>query len=203
VVSLEKLDFKKELKPLYSPSAKKVSIVDVPNMTFLMINGEGAPLSQHYADAIQTLYPLAYTLKFMIKKTKNIDYTVLPLEGLWWTDDPTQFNINHKDHWKWTAMIMQPNHITQTDFKTALEQVKKKNLPAIDKVRCELFHEGRAVQILHIGPYSTETTNIQKLHETIKSNGYQSSGKHHEIYLNNPNKTLPEKLKIILRQPIN
>jgi len=168
-----------------------------------MIDGEGAPSSQQYADAIQTLYPLAYTLKFMIKKTKNLNYSVLPLEGLWWTDNPTQFNINHKNHWKWTAMIMQPNSITQTDFKNAFDQVKNKKLPAIDKVRFERFHEGKAAQILHIGPYSTETLNIQKLHEAIKANGYQLSGKHHEIYLNNPNKTIPEKLKTILRQPMN
>jgi hypothetical protein len=199
---LDKIDFKKELKFLYNPSAKEVSIVDVPGMNFLLIEGEGAPSSQQYIDAVQTLYPLAYSLKFMVKKSKGVDYGVLPLEGLWWVQDMTQFSVDRKDKWRWTAMIMQPKYITQTDFKNVVEQGKQKNLPAIDKVQFELFHEGKAAQIMHLGPYSAEATNIQKLHETIKSNGQQLSGKHHEIYLNNPNKTTPEKLKTILRQPM-
>jgi hypothetical protein len=167
-----------------------------------MIYGEGAPHSPQYIDAIQTLYPLAYALKFMIKKDKNVDYGMLPLESLWWIEGMSQFSVDHRDKWQWLAMIMQPNHITQTDFKVALEQVKKKNLPAIDKVRFELFYEGKAAQIMHIGPYLDETANIQRLHQAIKAQGYQISGKHHEIYLNNPNKTPPEKLKTILRYPI-
>ncbi|MDR0373493.1 MAG: GyrI-like domain-containing protein [Nitrososphaerota archaeon] len=199
---MDKIDFKKELKFLYNPSAKEVSIVDVPGMNFLLIEGEGAPSSQQYIDAVQTLYPLAYSLKFMVKKSKGVDYGVLPLEGLWWVQDMTQFSVDRKDKWRWTAMIMQPKYITQTDFKNVVEQGKQKNLPAIDKVQFELFHEGKAAQIMHLGPYSAEATNIQKLHETIKSNGQQLSGKHHEIYLNNPNKTTPEKLKTILRQPM-
>ena len=199
---MDKVDLKKELKELYNPSTKEVSVIDVPDMNFLMIDGQGAPTSQQYMDAVQTLYPLAYTLKFMIKKAKGVDYGVLPLEGLWWMDDMTQFSVERKDEWKWTAMIMQPKYVTETDFKAALEQVKKKNLPAISKVRFELFHEGKAAQILHIGPYSAEAQNIQKIHEAIKASGHKLSGKHHEIYLNDPNKTAPEKLKTVLRQPM-
>lgn len=200
---MEKVDFKKELKNLYNPSAKEVSIVDVPDMNFLMIDGEGSPSSPQYVESIQTLYPVAYTLKFMVKKEKSVDYGVLPLEGLWWMDDMTKLSISaqHKDEWKWTSMIMQPKYVTAADVKAAIEQVrKKKNLPALDKVKFESFHEGKAAQIMHIGPYSAEGPDIQKMHATIQASGHQLSGKHHEIYLNNPAKVAPEKIKTILRQ---
>jgi hypothetical protein len=198
----DKVDVKKELKQLYNPSAKEVSIVDVPDMNFLVIDGEGSPASQAYMDAVQTLFPLAYALKFIVKKAKGIDYGVLPLEGLWWMDDMTQFSVNRKDEWRWTAMIMQPKYVTQTDFETALVQVKKKNLPAIGKVRFECVHEGKAAQIMHIGPFAAEAANIQKIHAAIKNSGHELSGKHHEIYLNNPATTASEKLKTVLRQPM-
>ena len=199
---MDKVDFKKELKQFYNPSAKEVTIIDVPDMNFLMIDGEGAPSSQQYADAVQTIYPVAYAIKFAIKKAKGVDYGVLPLEGLWYMDDMTKFSVDRKDEWKWTSMIMQPKYVTEDDFKAALEQVKKKNLPAIGKVRFECYHEGKAAQIMHIGPYSAEGPNVMKLHEAIKASGHQLSGKHHEIYLGDPRKTAPEKLKTVLRQPM-
>jgi Uncharacterized conserved protein len=199
---MDKVDFKKELKQLYNPSAKEVSLVEVPDMNFLMIDGEGAPASQQYIDAVQTLYPLAYTLKFMVKKGKGVDYTVAPLEGLWWVDDMSKFSAERKDEWKWTAMIMQPKYVTEADVKEAIEQVRKKNLPAIDRVRFECYHEGKAAQIMHIGPYSAEADNIQKIHAAIKAGGHMLSGKHHEIYISNPQKTAPEKLKTVIRQPM-
>jgi len=188
-------------KPL-QPLPKEVSIVDVPDMNFLMIDGEGAPTSPQYMAAIETLFPVAYALKFRVKKAKGIDYSVLPLETLWWVDDMTQFSVDQKDEWKWTAMIMQPKHVTEDDVKAAVEQVEKKNPPARGKVRFECFHEGKAAQIMHIGPYSAEAPKIQKIHAAIKVNGHNLSGKHHEIYLNNPTKMAPEKLKTILRQPM-
>ncbi len=199
---MDKIDFKKELKALYNPSAKEVTIVDVPDMNFLMIDGQGAPSSQEYMDAAQTLYPLAYALKFIVKKGKGVDYGVAPLEGLWWVDDMTKFSAERKDEWKWTAMIMQPQYVAEDDFKAAVEQVRKKNLPALDKVLFECLHEGKAAQIMHIGPYSAEAENIQKLHAAIKASGHELSGKHHEIYISNPQKTVPEKLKTVLRQPM-
>jgi hypothetical protein len=200
---MDKIDLKRELKQLYNPSAKEVSIVDVPDMTFLLIDGEGSPSSPQYVESIQTLYPVAYTLKFMVKKEKSVDYGVLPLEGLWWMNDMTQFSTERKDEWKWTSMIMQPKCVTEADFKAAVEQVrKKKALSALDKVRFECFHEGKAAQIMHIGPYSAEAANIQKIHAAIKVSGHQLSGKHHEIYLGNPATTAPEKLKTVLRQPM-
>ncbi len=200
---MDKVDLKKELKELYNPSAKEVSVVDVPDMNFLMIDGEGAPTSPPYIASIQTLYPIAYALKFMVKKGKGVDYGVLPLEGLWWVDDMTQFSAQRKDTWKWISMIMQPKYVTAADFKEAIEQVrKKKSLPALDKVRFECFHEGKAAQIMHIGPFSAETANIQKIHAAIKASGHQLSGKHQEIYLSNPAATAPEKLKTVIRQPM-
>jgi hypothetical protein len=203
VNQLDKIDLKKELKQLYNPSAKEISVVDVPDMNFLLINGEGSPASPQYAQAMEALFGVAYTLKFMIKKQRGVDYGVLPLEGLWWMDDMTQFSAERKDEWKWTAMIMQPKYVTAEDVKLAIEQVKKKKNPAsLPKLRFECFHEGKAAQIMYFGPYSGEASTIQKIHAYIKASGHQLSGKHHEIYLNNPTTTSPEKLKTIIRQPM-
>ena len=200
---MDKIDLKKELKNLYNPSAKEVSVVDVPAMNFLLINGEGAPTSTQYSEAIEALFSVAYTLKFTIKKSKGIDYAVMPLEGLWWVDDMTKFSADRKEEWKWTAMIMQPEYVTADDVKVAVEQVKKKKNPtALPKVRFESFKEGPAAQIMYIGPFSAEGPTIAKIHAYIQNSGHTLSGKHHEIYLNNPATTAPEKLKTIIRQPM-
>ena len=200
---MEKIDFKKELKHLYNPSAKEVNDVDVPAMNFLLVNGEGAPTSAQYSEAIEALFSVSYTLKFMVKKSTGVDFSVMPLEGLWWVDDMTKFSSDRKDEWKWTAMIMQPKYVTANDFKLAIEQVKKKkNLPALPKVRFENFKEGPAAQIMYVGPFSAEGPTIAKIHAYIQNSGHTLSGKHHEIYLNNPATTAPEKLKTIIRQPM-
>ena len=193
---MEKIDFKKELKHLYNPSAKEVSIVDVPAMNFLLVNGEGAPTSPQYSEAIEHLFSVSYRLKFMVKKSIGIDFSVMPLEGLWWVDAMTSFSSDRKDEWKWTAMIMQPKYVTADDFRLAGEQVKKKkNLPALPKVRFENFMEGSAAQIMYVGPFSDEGSTITKIPAYIQNSGHTPSGKHHEIYLNNPATTAPEKLK--------
>ena len=202
---MKKIDFKKELKHLYKPSAKEVAIIDVPEMNFLMIDGVGDPnTAQEYKDAVEALYAVSYALKFMIKKgEKAIDYGVMPLEGFWWVDDMTQFSMNNKDIWKWTAMIMQPEYVTEDLFNKALEQVeKKKNPPALSKIRFGSFHEGLAAQIMHIGSYSEEGPTIKKLHNIIKENGCKLRDKHHEIYLSDPRRSAPEKMKTVIRQPI-
>jgi hypothetical protein len=203
VIVLEKVDLKKQLKQFYNPSAKEISDVDVPVMNFLMIDGQGNPnTSPDYVTAIECLFSVSYTLKFMIKKQMEIDYGVLPLEGLWWRDDMTQFSTERKDEWKWTAMIMQPQYVSVDDVKVAVEQVKKKkNLSALSKLRFEAFTEGSSAQILYFGPYADEGPMIQKIHEHILAGGHQLSGKHHEIYLNNVQTVAPEKLKTIIRQP--
>lgn len=201
---MKKIDHKKELKHLYRPSAKEVSVVDVPPMSFLMIGGQGDPnTSEAYKEAIGALYAVSYTLKFMVKKSEaEIDYKVMPLEGLWWMEDMSQFSVEDKGAWKWTAMIMQPDFVTMELVEAAKEQAqKKKGLAAISQITFEVFHEGRAAQIMHIGPYAEEAPTIKKLHEFIAARGGRRAGKHHEIYLSDPNRTVPEKLKTIIRQP--
>jgi len=201
---MPKIDFKKELKHLYGPSAKKFEVVDVPPMNFLMIDGHGDPnTAQEYKDAVEALYAVAYALKFMSKKEKGVDYGVPPLEGLWWVENMEEFTTEDKSAWDWTMMIMQPEWITQEMVEEAVKQVeKKKNLPALSKLRLETYHEGLAVQILHIGSYDDEAPTIAKMHhEFMPENGYEPAGKHHEIYLSDPRKVAPEKLKTVLRQP--
>lgn len=201
---MRKIDLKKELKQLYNPPEKEAVIVDVPKMSFLMVDGQGDPnTAQEYKDAIEALYAVSYTLKFMIKKGKEVDYVVMPLEGLWWTEDMTEFTMENKDAWKWTSMIMQPPYVTQELVQKALKQVEeKRNLPALSKMRFESFHEGLSLQIMHIGPYSAEGPTIERLHNFIREKGYGLRGKHHEIYLSDPRRSKPGKLNTVIRQPI-
>jgi hypothetical protein len=203
---MEKIDYKKELKHLYKPSSKKVEIVDVPQMNFLMINGEGDPnTSKSFNDAIEALFPLAYTLKFMVKKgDMGIDYGVLPLEALWWADDMSAFATGNKDEWKWTAMIMQPEFITREMVEMATKEVERKKKPSsLQLVRFESFKEGKAAQTLHIGPFSEEGPTIERVHLCIEENDSQRVGKHHEIYLSDIRRAAPEKWKTIVRQPMS
>jgi hypothetical protein len=185
-----KVDLKKELKHLYRPSAKEVSVVDVPHMIFLMIDGEGDPnTSLEYAEALESLYALSYALKFKVKRTPSgVDYAVMPLEGLWW---------------KWTAMIMQPEeYVSEELFEEVKSEVKKKKeLSAIPRMRFEAFREGVSAQIMHVGPFSAEGPTIEKVHRCIEKRGGEPRGKHHEIYLSDFRRTKPERLKTVIRQP--
>jgi hypothetical protein len=203
---MEKIDYLKKLKHLYGPSAKKVEIVDVPEMNFLMIDGEGNPnTSLAFKDAVESLFSLSYTLKFMVKKgVIGVDYGVLPLQALWWSDDMSAFSTGNKDAWKWTVMVMQPEFITPALVEEATEEVKrKKKLASLSLVRFEAFKEGKAAQILHVGPFSEEGPTIEKVHAFIESNGSQRVGKHHEIYLSDIRRAAPEKWKTIVRQPMS
>jgi hypothetical protein len=202
---MEKIDYKKEYKHFYKPSNKKVEIVELPKWNFLMVDGEGDPnKSQAFQDAIEALYSLAYTLKFMIKRgEEEVDYGVLPLEGLWWAEDMSSFKEGRKDDWYWTLMIMQPEYVTERLVNQAIEQVKKKKDPvALPLVRFESFEEGKAAQTLHIGPFSEEGPTIEKVHVFIEESGSQRRGKHHEIYLSDVRRAAPEKWKTIVRQPM-
>lgn len=203
---MKKVDYKKELKQLYLPSSKEVSVVEVPKQQFIMIDGQGDPnTSKEFQEAVGALFSLSYALKFIIKKGKTgVDYGVMPLEGLWWSDNMKKFNVENKSDWKWTLMIMQPEFVTHELFDVALQQVqKKKNLNALSKLRFNTFTEGKATQILHIGPFSDEGPTIDNIHSYIQNNGHKASGKHHEIYLSDITKTAPEKLKTIIRQPVS
>ncbi len=197
-----RLDFKKSLKQLYNPSSKEVVLVEVPRMNFLMIDGEGDPnTAPEYKAAVEALYSLSYTLKFMCKKANVANYSVAPLEGLWWADDMNKFSVEDKASWKWTMLIMQPENITSILVKQAREQAAhKKPSAALDKIRFESFEEGLAAQLMHLGPYAAEGPNIQRIHSFIKESGYQLRGKHHEIYLSDPRKAAPENMKTVLRQ---
>ena len=204
-LTMQRLDFKKQYAGLYKASANKINLVTVPELHYLMIDGTGDPNnSKQFQDAVEALFSLSYTIKFMIKKgEQQIDYGVMPLEGLWWTDDINNFSMDNRDEWKWTLMIMQPNFVTPSIIEEAKEQVnKKKGLPLCDNLRFEIADEGLCAQILHIGPYSTESPTIVKLHEWIKDSRYKLHGKHREIYLSDMRRTAPEKLKTIIRQPV-
>ena len=201
-----KIDYKKELAELYKPSGKQPHTICVPPMNFLMINGIGNPnTAKMYAEAVQTLYAVAYTLKFMIKKQLGQDYGVLPLEGLWWSDDMNDFLLGNKDNWQWTAMIMQPPVVTKDLFAQARQEVAKKGkAPLLDELRFETYDEGRAAQIMYTGAYSDEGPTIKLLHDYIAKQGgalTETTKHHHEIYLGDPRRTAPEKLKTVIRQP--
>ncbi len=200
---MKKINLKKELKSLYNPP-EEIVLVNVPGMNFLMIDGVGNPnTAQEYKDAIEALYAVSYALKFIVKKEKAIDYVVMPLEGLWWTDEMDKFSMENKDIWKWTAMIMQPEYVTEELFNKAVEQVQiKKSLPSLSKIKLKSFNEGLSAQLMYIGPYSAEGPAVRKLHNFIKENGFELRGKHHEIYLSDPRKSAPEKLKTVIRQPV-
>ena len=201
---MEKIDLKKKLKALYNPTTRNVTLIDIPKMNFIMIDGQGAPESAQFTQAMLALYPIAYTIKFDKKKTGGPDFTVMALEGLWWAEDMKVFMPETYDRykWQWTVMMMQPDFITRRDFENAVKAAKKKkDNPALDNVRFESFTEGKSVQIMHIGPYSAEGPNIQKIHQKIAEIGGKLSGKHHEIYLSDPRRVTPDKMKTVLRQP--
>ncbi|MCB9149644.1 MAG: GyrI-like domain-containing protein [Caldilineaceae bacterium] len=201
---MKKIDFKKELSSLYKASAKEVVLVDVPAMNYLMIDGEGDPnQSPAYADAVEALFSISYTIKFLVKKGElAIDYGVMPLEGLWWADDMTQFAVDDKSNWKWTMMIMQPEFVTAAIVDEAMASVqKKKGHAALSKMRFESVTEGLCAQILHIGPFTEEGPTIERVHEFIDARGTKT-GKHHEIYLSDIRRAAPEKWRTIIRQPL-
>lgn len=200
---MEKIDFKRTLSQLYKVRKGSIVEVDVPAMNFLMIDGEGDPnLDGKMESALEALYSVAFGLKFFNKKEQlGTDFVVPPMEGLWWADDISAFLEERKNEWQWTFMIMQPDFITEELFEQIKKEVQtKKELPALPALRFESFEEGSCAQLLHIGPYSEEAENIQRLHSFINERG-TLTGKHHEIYISDPRKTAPEKLRTILRQP--
>lgn len=200
---MAKIDYKKEFKELYLPSPKEAVTVTVPKMNFLMIDGQGDPnTSAEYQQAIEALYNVAYKIKFAVKKALGKDFAVMPLEGLWWTEDMTNFSLNNKSDWKWTMMIMQPEFVTRTIVENTIDEVKgKKKLPALEKLYFQSLDEGQSAQIMHIGPFTEEGPTVEKVHEYIEANAGKRQGKHHEIYLSDIRKADPKKWKTVIRQP--
>ena len=200
-----KVDFKVAHKELYRAS-RDPALVDVPELAFLMVDGHGDPnTATEYTQAVEALYTVSYSLKFAIKRARDgFDYGVMPLEGLWWVADMSKFTSSKKSDWDWTAMIMQPDQVTQDLLEDALANATaKKSLPAAAKLRLERFCEGPAAQVMHIGPYDAEGPTIKRLHELIAESGRTRRGKHHEIYLSDPRRSAPEKLRTIIRQPVD
>ena len=202
---IEKIDLKKKFKKYYNPSKKVPEIIEVPSFQFLMIDGEGTTESEGFQNGIQALFGVSYKTKFLMKKEKSFDYVVMPLEGLWWADDMDDFVKGNKEKWKWTLMIMQPDAVTGDIIENAVCEVAKKNdLTVLRELRLEAYTEGLAAQMMHIGPFSEEHQNIQRIHDCIQEKGGVFNGKvqkHHEIYLSDFRKVAPEKMKTVLRQP--
>lgn len=205
---MDKIDYRKEYHEFYAPPRDHAEEITVPPLNFAMIDGvgaaEGPAKSPEFQDAIAALYGITYTLKIGRKKAGiEPDYTIGPLEGLWWMDDGSEFDMNRPDKWRWTLMIFQPEFIGQKEFQQAVEQLMaRKPSPALNKLRLERFDEGKVVQIMHIGPYATEEQTIKKLEDYVTERGYTFRGEHHEIYFGDPRRTKPEKLKTVLRHPI-
>ncbi len=199
-----KIDFKKTLGS-YQARHGEFEIITVPTMQYLMVDGHGDPnTSKQFSDAIETLYPVAYKLKFMSKNTLGKDYVVPPLEGLWWADDMDTFTTRrNKSDWNWTLLLMTPEWITQEMFEAAKDAAAMKNPPLIAKLRFERLDEGLCVQTLHYGSYDDEAPVLEALHGGfIPTNGLIMVKKHHEIYFSDFRKVAPDKLRTILRQPV-
>ena len=199
------IDIKKELKELYSPGKKEFTQVTVPAMRYLAIDGQGDPnTSPDYQAAVESLYTVGYSIRAEWKKQTGNTFVVGPLEGLWWSEDPTAFVASRKNEWKWTMLIPLSDSVAAEFFALGVVQARKKkpDLP-IPEVRLQTIEEGESLQILHIGSYDDEGPVLATLHDDIMAERELTfNGPHHEIYLSDPRKTAPEKLKTILRQPV-
>lgn len=201
---MEKYDFKKALKNYFTADTETVTQVFPPSMQFLMIDGQGNPANQPFQDAVAALYGIAYGIKMNRKKAGiGPEFSVQNLEGLWWHEKNEPYTGILDERWHWTLMIGQPDFVAQADFEQAkADYVAKKKVPFGIPMRLERFAEGPAIQLLHIGPYTTETRTVHKLERWMRDNKYGYAGKQHEIYLSDPRKTPPEELRTILRQPV-
>ncbi len=199
---MDKIDMKKKLKDCYTAKAEP-KIIEVPEIKYIAFDGQGNPnSSQDFQAGMGVLYGLAYTLKFMCKENE-MDFIVMPLEGIWWTDDMDTFSEDNKDNWNWTVMIAVPDYTNPGLFEQARERlVLKKDVPQLEKGYFTSFNDGLSAQLMHIGPYNKETENINRLHDYIDEKGYRRVKKHREIYLSNPQRTAPEKMKTIIRHPV-
>lgn len=197
------VDHRKLLKPLYAATGTP-ALVEVPPLQFLMVDGRGDPnTAPEYASAVQALYSMAYTIRFAAKRTGLADFTVMPLEGLWWSPDMSAFTAQDKASWHWRMMIMQPDAVSGELVEQARAGAAAKADPdVLARVRLEPFDEGRCAQVLHVGPYSAEEPTIRRLHEFIAGQGLALRDRHHEIYLGDPRRAAPERLRTVIRQPV-
>jgi hypothetical protein len=205
-----------EVDALYKVRKGNVDLVDVPEFGFVMVDGAGAPDGQAFADAIQALYSVSYGAHFALKKTQGEAPPVMALEALWWVEGSTaeevmrriaagQASMDSSDRadWRWRVMIAQLPPLERTIIQEEIIKARaKKGIQALDLVRFERWAEGPSAQILHVGPYATEQLSVIALHKAIAESGLRPRGRHHEIYLGDPQKSAPEKLRTILRQPV-
>lgn len=202
---MTKVDFKKTIDA-YRARKGRFDLVEVPDLSYLMIDGHGDPnTSAEFTTAVEALFPLAYTLKFDSKRSLDRDYAVMPLEGLWWADDHASFtSARDKSRWHWTLMIMQPDWIDEEMLADAVTRASAKNPAArVSEVRLETLHEGLCAQTLHVGTYDDEAPVLAQLHEEfIPANGVRLTGTHHEIYFSDPRKGDPARRRTLLRQPV-
>ncbi len=201
---MDTYDIKKALPTLYAPKPRDFHVVEVPELSFLMVDGHGDPnVSPAYGEAVAALFSLSYAVRAIARSELRRVHTVGPLEGLWSADDPTAFVARNKSAWDWTMMISQPAWIIPDIVTEAKTRAQKKPLPALERVRFEPYTEGTGVQILHIGSYDSEAPVLARLHDAyLPDNGLTFNGKHHEVYLSDPRRIEPAKLRTILRQPV-
>lgn len=204
-----------EIDTLYKARRGRVDFVDVPELTYLVMEGRGDPSSPEFREAVQALYAVSYGAHFIVKKERGEAPRVMPLEGLWWVDDPRQEDIitaialgattpadTDRAAWRWRAMIAQPPPIDQAVVAQAKGQARAKAVPALDRLHFQRWREGLCAQTLHVGPYADESPTIVRLHEALTAAGYRPRGRHHEIYLGDPRRSAPDKLRTLLRHPI-
>ena len=198
-----KIDVKKQYKHLFAPK-REPHLVEVPRFRYWMIDGKGSPDGAAFQDAISALYSVAYTTKFRLKAGGRADFVVPPLEAIWWADDESAFDENRADEWEWTLMLIQPDHVSEEDIADALGVLDKKGkiTAAHRKMRTEQLEEGQSVQCLYVGPYNSMEGAISAMQAFAESNGLQLAGKHHDVYLSDPRRTAPEKLRTVLRRPV-
>ena len=198
-----RVDYKRELGRCYSGTRTPV-IIEIPELAFAMVDGLGDPnTSPAFSDAVGALYGVAYAAKFAVTQASGLTYAVMPLEGLWWTPEGRTFAAEDRSDWRWTVMIMQPAAVTADLFAGACAQAAaRRPSDAVGRVRLDTYAEGWVAQVLHVGPYATEGPTIAGLHAFIADQGFVTNGKHHEIYLGDPRRAAPEKLKTIVRQPV-
>lgn len=199
---MEKIDLKKKIRTAFS-GKKNPSLVEIPPMKYVTVSGKGDPNnSEDFNEAVAVIYGMAYTLKFEEKK-QGRDFTVPPMEGQWWADDPGVFHESERDKWFWKVMIALPDYIGVEEFSRAKGILKaKKDLPGLENALLEEMEDGLSVQVLYVGPYAEEAATIASMHHFAEDQGYRLRGRHREVYLSDPRRTDPDKLKTIIRQPL-
>ena len=206
---MSKLVLDENITRLYAPSARYVSTVDIPEFKFLMIDGkieegEGLKTSQSFQEALNVLSGISFTLKFMSKLDRKnpIDFNIMPMEALWKMG--TKGDLNNRSRWAWTLMSMQPEHITQEMVNNAVESLRKKQgeVPTLERIRCEKFSEGLAIQIMHVGSQDLAPMTFDRMKDYAKYKKYKLSGAYHEIYISDPRHEHPDKERTIIRYPV-